>query len=555
MDKTGATGLDRARSLCGEYGVFFAAAFLAFLPHFQKGVIPWNDAAYHLSRIETLYEALCAGIFPVKVHPSFGGYGYGSGFFYPNTLLYLPAVLMLLGLSLEAAYKLFTYVLLVALTTAMYQSCKALSCDRQVSALLATGYLFSDRILYNIYDRYALGETSAAIFLPIAVSGVYLFMVKGSSPLRMIAGVTGLVHTHTITTMLTACACVILLLLSVKKIRRPKDKLLWSVLSAGVTLAVCASYLLPMWQQMRAQRLRAAAPWAVSSEYTVALTEMAAPSGIGLPVLLLTLFCCCRMLFARNKKPAMYGHAVPFLVVGVGAALLPSARGFFLLMNRLGIRLIQFPNRIYSIAIVFLLFYCGRILSHGEALPGTVPGWRHGAGRVVALVTILLALHACFIFRYIQPAQDTILQQVFGYGNDTLGAGEWLPLETDARILTTPETAVDERGAPVTGEKGSNGRYYYMQAAAESGYYVVPYIYYRGYEAVAETGEVLATGKDPDSGLLKVETPKGGLAQGTGITVQYTGTALMRISYLLSVVGLVSCVILNTAWERKHRNR
>ena len=536
----------------GIYGILLAAALLAFLPHFQKGVIPWFDAAYHLSRIETLYEALQAGVFPVKVHPSFGGYGYGSGFFYPNTLLYLPALFMLAGLSLEAAYKLFTFCLLTALAIAMYHSCRILSCSRQVSVMMAVFYLFSDRILYNIYDRYALGETSAAIFLPIAIAGVYLFMVREGSPLWMITGIAGLLLTHTITTVLAACTCLILLVLQVKKIRKWKEKIVWGAMSAGTVLLICASYLLPMWQQMRAQRLKAAAPWTVSSEHVQPLSAVAGASGIGLPVLLLTVLCGVFLIRGKAKCSEIARESLPFLVTGTGAAILPAVRPFFVWMNRMGIRLIQFPDRIYNIAIVCLLFFGGMVLSTGGVLPEGMWKRRRVFPVITILVIVLVAIHAIYIFRYVGPARNTILEQVAGHGNDTLGAGEWLPLETDILSLTEPELTTDDTGSEIAGEKRDYGRYYVFATGSAAEYYLVPYVYYRGYEAVTGTGVRLDTGKDPDSGLLRVLVPDEGLAEGTEVTVQYTGTQIMRISYLLSVAGVICCMIIGAVWRRKH---
>ena len=41
------------------------------------------------------------------------GYGYGTGFFYPNFFLYIPAILGLLGVEFILAYKIFVAIFVI----------------------------------------------------------------------------------------------------------------------------------------------------------------------------------------------------------------------------------------------------------------------------------------------------------------------------------------------------------------------------------------------------------------------------------------------------------
>ena len=64
------------------------------------------DWRFHLSRIEGIAQALREGQFPVRVYSQAkDGYGYAPSLFYGELFLYFPAVLRLLGMSVQGAYR------------------------------------------------------------------------------------------------------------------------------------------------------------------------------------------------------------------------------------------------------------------------------------------------------------------------------------------------------------------------------------------------------------------------------------------------------------------
>ena len=532
-----------------EVFLLILTAAIAFLPNLQAGIISGHDSVYHLARIQTLYEALQEGIFPVKVHPSFVGYGYGTGFFYPNHFLYLPAGLMLAGASLEVSYKVFLLVILIAMALIMYDACMALSRRRKIAFLAAILYLFSNRTFYNIYERFALGEVLAMVFMPLAVSGVYLFFVKDAHPARMMLGMTGLLLTHTITTVLTAAACILMVILCVRIIRDIPGKLWKTMLAAACVLLICASYWLPMWQQMRAMRLRAAAPWAVSSDYIVPLTTAAGAEGYGGAVLILTGVAVVRLfqrMHAAGRMRFVNVQGGMLLSIGIILTFLTSLRPFFVLMNQMGIRLIQFPTRIYGVAIVFLLMGSGMVLSAEETVvPKRIRFVTNG--RYGVLWIAVLAGVAFFTFRSSFVIwRDTALA-VMQHSEDTLGGSEWLPLQTETEMLKTPEVAYDDAGHSVQGIK-EHGYSTFRFTDTGSSVYVVPFIYYRGYEARTEDGTAWFTRQDEETGLLKIERPEDA-RPGEEIIVRYAGTGILRLSYCMSVVGVI-CFALMLLWNK-----
>lgn len=539
------------RKMNKEVFLLVLGAVVAFLPALQPGIIPWNDAAYHLSRIDSLYEALLAGIFPVKVHPVFAGYGYGSGLFYPNTLLYIPALLMMGGVSLEWAYKVFFLLILISLALVMYESCLKMTQNASASFFAAFFYLYANRTFYNVYDRFALGEITASIFLPLVVCGVYLFFVREGNPLRMILGVIGLIHTHVITTVLTALACFLLLIISTGRIQTKKRKLAGFVIAMGCALLTCASYWVPMWQQYRAMRIHAQAPWAVSSDYVIPLSTAAGAEGYGLPVIFLAGAAVALLFYQMHVVRDVTAHTDggSFLSIGIILTFLTYIRPFFALMNRMGIRLIQFPTRIYSVAIVFLLVGSAMVLSDERWNTGVLQE-TFSKTAVRAGVLLSLVLYSLVMFRGNLKAGPEILMQVSQRGTDTMGAWEWLPLQTTTEMLKTPSTAYDAAGNAIAGEKENHESIFRFSTKGKSPYYIVPFIYYRGYEAWASDGSAVETDIDPGTGLLRLSHDAAADGQSVEITVFYTGTCEMKLSYAISIFGIICVIMFCRYWSR-----
>ena len=91
--------------LCACLWVLCAAAVLTCAPALTNGgAANGADWSFHLSRIEGIANGLREGQFPVRVYSmAKDGYGYAPSLFYGELLLYFPAVLRLLGMSVQGA--------------------------------------------------------------------------------------------------------------------------------------------------------------------------------------------------------------------------------------------------------------------------------------------------------------------------------------------------------------------------------------------------------------------------------------------------------------------
>lgn len=238
-------------------------ALLSSLPLFTNYLLKGHDIQFHLFRIEGVRDGLADGQFPVRIHPNtLYGNGYANPAFYPELLLYFPALLRLSGFSVMAAYKTFLFALnLLTAFTGYYAAARIF---RSVKLGLAGSafYTLSLYRLVNLYTRAAIGEVSAMAFLPLVAVGIYRILFDDTEKsvyrrafLPLLIGMTGLLATHLLT-----CEMVLPLLLvfcAVFGARTFKKKRLLSIVAAAVGTALLSlAFLAPMLDFMGADSYR-----------------------------------------------------------------------------------------------------------------------------------------------------------------------------------------------------------------------------------------------------------------------------------------------------------
>ena len=214
--------------------------------------ISGHDLYFHLARIRGIAEALMTGEFPVKMQPEwFNGYGYPVSVFYGDILLYIPAILYIFSIPLEFCYKI--YVLLINLGTVLisYFCFKRICKDKYIGVACTAVYTLSVIRIINIYLRAAVGEYSAAMFLPLIALAIWEILtsdIKGAAynknSLLLCLGMTGVIQTHVISLEMTGIFLILVCLFNFKAIMR-KETFRVLIKSALMTIAVNIGFLIP----------------------------------------------------------------------------------------------------------------------------------------------------------------------------------------------------------------------------------------------------------------------------------------------------------------------
>ena len=217
-----------------------------------------HDLHFHIYRIGAMAEELERTGFsmPIRIlSASYNNYGYGVPLFYGDTLLYIPAILVILGVDEVFAYKLLIVAMFLMVYVAMYWQMYRVTKKKDFSFMCAVFYSFSSYFLTDLCIRASVGEACTFIFLPFVFSAFYNMLYQPSKYdwVYLTIGMSGLILTHNLTAFFTAA---ILLVWGIVKIRNlcKKRSLCKIILAAVATFGVVASYILPMLEAMLVQK-------------------------------------------------------------------------------------------------------------------------------------------------------------------------------------------------------------------------------------------------------------------------------------------------------------
>ena len=157
--------------------VFAMIAVIITMTCFAQGMdylIEGQDLDFHLKRIEGIKEGLLNGNFPVKIYPLWlHENGYAAGVFYGDLFLYIPAVLRIIGFSIQTAYQIYLFLINVGTVIISYLCFKKMARNVYIGLIACMVYSLTIYRLNNIYVRGAVGEYTAMMFLPLIICGLW----------------------------------------------------------------------------------------------------------------------------------------------------------------------------------------------------------------------------------------------------------------------------------------------------------------------------------------------------------------------------------------------
>lgn len=211
------------------------------------------DWRFHLSRIEGIAQGLRDGQFPVRIYSQAkDGYGYAPSLFYGELFLYFPAVLRLLGMSVQGAYR--TYVMAVQAATAgiSFFSFRQMFRHNKTALLGSILYMLAPYHLYNLYWRSAVGEYTALAFLPLIPAALSLLYghnlpsarEKRVADAQLVIAFGALLQTHMISLELATLATAIFCVYHFRRTFTRQILAVWAA-AAGLTVLLNLWFLMP----------------------------------------------------------------------------------------------------------------------------------------------------------------------------------------------------------------------------------------------------------------------------------------------------------------------
>lgn len=519
--------------------IFTISCFLLFRNHLLYA----DDLFFHLLRIEGLQKGLHSGTFPVKIYPVMAqDYGYAVGVFYGDAALYFPAILRLLGFSVQSAYQFFIGTLNLGTVVISYLSFRRMFHSRLSGILGCALCSLNHYRLLDVYQRAAVGECLGILFFPLALLSFYLIFMETTEKnwwkhaLLAAFSITGLIQSH-----ILSCEIVffIVLVTCVIFVRLVLQKYCFLTLLSAAALSILLNlgFLVPFLDYYREDILIASPQWLerttgarlqsigldINQLFTLvresAVTGLSKPDGLLLPqhgigmvfgagiiLFLILLVCqCIRQQPDKNFFPALFCFVMGCITLFMSTSLFPwdALSNMGSLAEKLCYSL-QFPWRMLAPASVLLSFtMCYSISFLRE----------HRNPRIAMAVTlvfaVLLLLNCAWFFSgrirtgtpheiYATEDLDTML----------LGTNDYFPTDTDVDAIEAGRINQYYINSYDSYTKSGTEVRCHVSAGSQDSYLEFPLNYYKYYVCTDNTGRSLPVSPG-NNGMLRVNFPEG----------------------------------------------
>lgn len=546
-------------------------AILSSLPLFVDYIMVGADLGFHILRIEFLAQSLAQGIFPARVEPMWlYGHGYANSLFYCDTFLMIPAILRLIGFPMSVSYGGYIFSVNLATAVIAYLSFKGIFRDRITGMFGSMLYTLAPYRVYNIYNRSAVGEYTAMIFLPLLCYGFYMIFTEDTEKkeyrhywLLPVLGFSGIIQSHVLSCEIAGAFTILLCILCIRKVFRKRIFIELVKVVIGTILANLW-FLLPMLDMMLADQylysnnmgvyiqdrgilgaqifftMQNAGDNSRFQEYGMVGTE---PIYVGVAALLGIIVYFAIRRQEQEKDTAHDKAAMAAFVLGTAAILVST---YYFPWDAIKERssvlgalasMIQFPTRLTTIAaIAMTMVAC------------TAGYWvlrrKEGVFRNAFLIVMC---GACIFFSLFQT--NDLLQTREGMlriysmasmGHSGILGAEYLPLNVEWNFYYHDARASEGVSVESFEKKNLDTRTTVTTAAEPGEYYIdLPMLLYKGYHAKdVVTGEKFQVTKG-ENGHVRAILPAD--YQGT-VKVWYSGMWYWRVAEVVSLLFWVAVI-------------
>lgn len=547
-------------------------------PLLTNYVISGGDLLFHLLRIEGVKDGLLSGQFPVRIAPEWQrGHGYACPVFYGDALLLIPALLRLIGFTIQTSYKAFLLLLNIGTCLISYYSFKKVCGNKYIGMMCSMLYTLSIYRIFKMYFTGGLGEAVSLMFFPLLAVGFYKIFTEdtGGREYRWnwvlpVIGFCGILQSHVLSTYIVSGFVVLLCIALWRKVFRRETFLVLAKIVVFTAL-VSAWFVVPFLdytfsgkfvvnhvsgRKIQHRGLHIAQLFKLffhaggNIYYYDKGMVSAEPVGVGGALMaglaLFGLLVWIRKTDNLDKGMRKAGELAALLgicAMAMSTYLFPWDR--IQRINQLAATLtssLQFPSRFLGVATTVLVFVAGIagvcVWNMGKPL------WKSwflaGMSGLALLGGIYLLNDICDT-----PSKSALyLYNIGGMGTGYISGAEYLPVDTDAELFTyRPPVAGD--GVEVCGYEKDylNMEVSCINHSQDAGYIDLPLLYYKGYRGKAYDGSSLEVCAGVNN-VVRVLVPGG--YEGT-LSVGFVSPWYWRAAELVSLVslaGLAGCGVL-----------
>ena len=441
----------------------------------------------------------------------------------------------------------------------MYLFAKKITKNNNIAIIAGVMYIVAPYRFTDMYIRNALAELTSFVFLPIVFLGLYNLFDDNNQNFKkvfipLIIGATGLFLTHTVLTMYTAIFALIYVLINYKKIKNKKI-LISLIISIVLILMLTAFFWMPLLE------LKHSANYEVFKEGRMERTEVLIAYKLDFYRLFFTLkndymhyeiglitligIILTPIAIKRIKQEKYYPIYLFFIVAGITSVVMTLKVFPFEHLPSI-LKMLQFSFRMLEFSSFFFSFVA--------AINIGILSKKFDIKEVLILVIIMLVLTTLYTdqIKTIQNYDEQYLINTVPVTSQTgrVHAGcasfEYLPckaFENRTYIETRTQDVITINGTVniEKQDKKDSNMHIIIKDVTEQTTLELPYIYYPGYKIKLRYDGQVTNLKtfETDNGFVGITIPT--LTYGI-IDVEYTGTTIMKISSVISILGIAGFI-------------
>ncbi len=554
---------------------FFAIWVLSAIPWLCGLTILTPDGPYHMERVEGVANALRAGIFPVRIEPSWlQGYGYANGLYYSDIFLVFPAILRIIGFSVTESFNAYLLTVNALIIVISNYAFRKIIKNEYVALIMTAMYALSEVKYYQFMRGGAIGEGTALVFMPLVLLGFYEIFYGENEILDkkqvntsrkgwiyLSIGYSGLICCHILSTEITIIVSVLFVLLNIKRLFVRKN--IFEIIRAALfTVLMTLWFSVPFLESyifeninikyVYSRKIQGAGLYplqliinfygkfqVVDGEGITGFTKI----GIG-PVLIISTVAFLVSLFIKRKNKNDLGRfcVVLCFIAIVLTAFSTKVFPWDYLQENVGsmrglISAIQFPLRFLEWATLLLIAIFGYV---------AIMIKESNKKAIIWLFSIFVSLGIAFslvarIDYYNMDVLKYPLGNFEGIRTDYVAGGEYVLRDTNmatleyAKIGSSDNIVYDNYSAgmlrgSLTAENNSD----------EEGYIEFPLSNYRHYTAKDSLGNKLLI-ENGDNNVVRVILPKSFSGE---VFVKYTPPMYWHVCEIISLISVLSFIAL-----------
>jgi hypothetical protein len=544
---------------CFPYIIITVIGILVSLPLIGLQIRGTDDGWLHLIRIIGIDNAIKNESFPFLIQPFFcNDWGYSMTAFYPSIVSYVPYFLSIFMGSFINGIKIFAAITVILSGITMYQFLMEITEKKKLALIGAIVYMILPYRLENIYNRFAIGEFTAFVFIPLVFLGLYnLLNGNGKKHYYIAIGATGLMLSHTISTIYTAVFCLIYILFNLKLFFK-KDVLIKCLINVIFILLISAIFWVPMLEFKQSAEYAIFEPDALktSGKYvannTIELWQLLKDKNeengvsfvIGIPFITMLLLGIFVFKKLDQKLKDLYITNIVLAVISI----IMCTKFFPWIIMPDFLCTLQYPWRLLGFALFFLTPICA-INVYFLIKEIKNKKTQDGIYMIVILILFIFTLKELSSYQIgYQTIDSSYEEQIvqnpkihyFSVNRD------YMPLkalkEQRGYLYTrTDETYVINGEAIISNEEKYGLKMKIsLEKAKEGTKLELPYLFYPGYTVKLvekSSAETIINTSESENGFLQIMIPHD--IENAEIIVNYTGTTIEKTAYIGSGISVI----------------